>query len=108
MLRPPQRRQGCVGVGSSFGWMFYWMGVLWAGAIGYAVIRPWLLASFPPIFRHASGFELLMSAVASLSGIGIAGVVVIGAAALYDRLPRRSNESTASADTTVQSGETES
>lgn len=110
MLGPPRfRADGCVGVGPSPKWIAYWMCVLWAAATGYGFIRPWLSASLPPIFKHVSGFEFLLSALASLSGIAIAGVVVVGAAYLYDRLPRPSSESSASADTTVQSSqETES
>lgn len=84
------------------------MTLLWAAAGGYAVIRPWLFATFPPLFEHISGFGVVLSAVASLSGIVIAGVVVVCTVRLYGLLATQL-DSSASTDTTVQpSQETES
>lgn len=107
MLGPRFRSKGCVRVGPSPKWIAYWVSVLWAAAAGYAVIRPWLSASLPPIFRHVSGFEFLLSALASLSGIVIAGIVAVSAAVLYGRL-RLLSKSSPSTDTTGQSQETQS
>lgn len=109
MLKPPRyRSKGWIGGGPSPKWVAYWMALLWAAAGGYAVIRPWLFATFPPLFEHISGFGLALSAVASLSGIAIAGVVVVGTMRLYGLLATQ-RASSASTDTTVQSSqETES
>lgn len=108
MLKPPRyRSKGCIGAGPSPKWIAYWMTMLWAAAGGYAVIRPWFFATFPPLFEHISGFRLVLSAVASLSGIAIAGVVVVCTVRLYGLLATQ--RGSASTDTTVQpSQETES
>lgn len=108
MLRPPCQRQGCC-VGPSFGWLLRWMGVLWAGAVGYTLLRPWLRTSLPPLFSTINGIELMLSAVASLGGILIAGVVVSAAAYLFDRYTGAQSGSSASTETAVQpSQETDS
>lgn len=101
MLGPPRRQQGrCVG--PSFGWLFYWLGALWAGAAGYELIRPWLRTSLPRLFTRINGIELVLSAVASLSGVLIAGVVVTAAAYLYDRFRQSQSGSSVSTESTVQ------
>lgn len=106
MLEPPRfRSKGCVHVGPSFEWMAYWLVVAWAAATGHALFRSWVLASFPPMFRHIRLFEFLASAVASLGGVVILGVVVAGVGFLHDHFVRPSSESSASTDTTVQSPE---
>lgn len=70
----------------------------------------WTSSMLPTVASHTTTLlELAVSAAASLGGVVLVGVVIAGAASLFNRLTRIEDESTASTGTTVQpSQETES
>lgn len=106
-MEKSERYRHHAGAGPSAKWIGFWLAVLWAAAAGYAAICQWLWGSFPPIFRHVSGFEFLLSVFASFIGIAIPLAAVVVAVHLYGLLATQRGSSV-SADSTVQSQETES